>query len=335
MRQKAVAIWGLGGWVENGGTNNPLPGKIPLCRPRRLQNGFTLIELLVVIAIIAILAALLLPALAATKRKAQTIQCLSTLRQWGLASSIYASQNNDQIPRDGTDTSGSYSSYTLNGGSLLQTPVQNAGTPFDIAAWFNALPSTVGDKPFSFYYNNGIMAGANYQKKYPFPGNGVGKIWMCPAIQTTAADNNLFLPATSPGQYGFFSYVMDLDLKLLSSIANGVQGNSYNWPNMPKLSSMRNASAQVLLTEFCFSPTLENWTGSSQPQMGCFPACRWTYFVKRHNDGGNLLFIDGHSEWFQYEYVFNPNTTTSYGQGRGELYNPDIWWNPNRDKSTQ
>jgi hypothetical protein len=47
-------------------------------------------------------------------------------------------------------------------------------------------------------------------------------------------------------------------------------------------------------------------------------------------------FIDGHSEWFQYEYVVNPNTpATSYGQGRGELNNPDIWWNPNRDKSTQ
>ena len=148
---------------------------------------------------------------------------------------IYASQNGDQIPRDGTDAGGSYSSYS---GSS-----SGPGSPLDTAAWFNALPPTVADKLLSFYYNGGILPGANYQKKFPFPGNGVGKIWMCPAVQTTAADTPLFLKG---GEYGFFSYVMNLDLKLLSSIANGVQGNSYNWPSMPKLSSMRNASAQVL-----------------------------------------------------------------------------------------
>jgi prepilin-type N-terminal cleavage/methylation domain-containing protein len=261
-------------------------------RNSRGQWAFTLIELLVVIAIIAILASLLLPVLAKAKQKAQKIDCINNLRQWGLAQYLTATDNGDILPNDGMGANGQYAPDAGWSGEGYNF---TTGTPDDPYAWFNASAPNVGYKDgYSNYYH---LPGGDPRLKYPLPGhkNASARIWYCPSA--TMSDGDFAQLSGPQGAYGFFSYADNIDLKTRT-----IGGQYPHW--MPRLGALKKPSATVLMFDVVFNPVTEIVNGSPG-YNSVNPANRYRSVGVRHEKGTVMNFCDGHSSYYKIHYLTN------------------------------
>jgi len=91
-----------------------------------IKPGFTLIELLVVISIVTILVAILLPAIGQARDRAKTVICLSNLRQIGVGTAIYATDNENYVPQDPPPGQANANNTVLGGLMRLGTAVDGS-----------------------------------------------------------------------------------------------------------------------------------------------------------------------------------------------------------------
>ena len=118
------------------------------------RDAFSLTELLVLLPVIAMLGALLLAPLDSAKQTLQGAQCLSNLRQWGLALALYANDNQD---------------YTPYGGSGNGYPIN---TPPNDGAWFNVIPHYINQPSLRDLYTS-------TPPRIPLP--GTRSVYICPS----------------------------------------------------------------------------------------------------------------------------------------------------------
>ncbi len=265
---------------------------------RNLRRGFTLIELLVVIAIIGILAGLLLPVLARAKEKGRRTVCLSNLKQWALAQSMYVDENSQtfpttKIPNATPGAAGGYNEDNPSWTDLFDFEVQNPPQGQD--AWVNALPKYVASDPLYVYaIQNGSAGKDNY--------NNNKSIFKCPsAIIDPLVNVNIRVAL----QYGMNSQALD---EMPSSVTH------------LKAAMIACPSKFVMFSE---GRTLINETpfyGSTSKETDiCKPQVYTTAFSSRHNAGASITFGDGHAGWFRYDYVCLNTPAKAADPGRSDI----------------
>ena len=148
-------------------------------------------------------------------------------------------------------------------------------------------------------------------------------MWECPSASMTASTINSILQAaqnapSGPGSAGFFSYAMNIDLK-----RTGDGTATMPYPQMPRISSMPNASATVFMFDIVFDPVTE--VVNANPQYNSVnPAGRQRSFASRHANGGIINFMDGHASYFKNSYIQNNPSTGGYN----EPLLSDVIWDP-------
>jgi prepilin-type N-terminal cleavage/methylation domain-containing protein len=261
---------------------------------KRLENrAFTLIELLVVIAIIAILAAILLPALAVAKERAQSTTCLNNMKQLGLALNMYTGDNSEYMPWPNWGYGGP-AGWLYSGNPNAPINLQSA----NVSMWETGRVANLQTGVYWQYTPNvGIFACPVDVQKYL----GSTKFWTSRSQKLSSYVMNgasCFYPndgsgAPNPAQYNYRTCKLTQIWSAMCII---------QWEKDPTVNMNYNDGADYP------DPTTE---GPS----------------RLHTKGANVLVISGSANMMKYEEFIAEQSNPPKTNPR-KTYKGLFWWNP-------
>lgn len=257
-----------------------------------LKKGFTLIELLVVIAIIAILAAILFPVFGRARENARRSSCQSNMKQIGLGFKQYIQDYDEKFPLAIADTGGSPGAFDGGdqGWAQAMQPYMKSTQIFQCPSETNPPSSpanTGGFNPgYSDYWANAQVVNSS-------------------GVSEASIDAQALTVLNGDGQSVGGSNAAATDGTAAYVVTPG-NGNIDQQSGNGVLTGTATALGAPMATVF---PTLyASNTGTTAIYDTTTPTALGRG-GKRHLDGSNFAFTDGHVKWLRPEKLKNDRST--------------------------